>query len=363
MDNNRLLEGYQDIMKTSTPKVAQSSKSRSAGKMKNAKKQNVPSDVAYVAMSKQIKSVNPKVRPTNRGVLISRREPIWNVQAVNSQNVLQSFSLNPALNSTFPWLSLVATNYESYQFRRLEFEFVSARSTATDGRIIMSVDYDASDALPLSQYQQEENTDSLSMAVWACGTMKCSPMNFSKLKSHFTRSGPVPTGSDPKTYDLGIFTVGTYFTNSTSTIGSLYATYEVELFTPSLENGGAGASVWSTQTGNASTALLPSSMLGNLLEITANTTGASPNAIFTLSFLRDWIGVIAIEIAGTNITGLSFATTTALLGTTQFVINTAGTLLIGFVPVNAISGTNVVMTLTSSTTTTYTFYFGQSHLS
>jgi len=157
----------------------------------------------------------------------------------------QSYPLNPALQQSFPWLSQLAGNYDEYEFLQLMFEF---RSTTTDigtsttgqvGTIIMSTNYNAA-SLPFQ--------DKASMMEYAhsasCKTtehmrhfVECDRHKVALSSQLYTRSNPVLTGEDVKTYDHGLFQVG--LANSPAgfaglPIGELWVSYKVMLRKPKL---------------------------------------------------------------------------------------------------------------------------------
>lgn len=52
------------------------------------------------------------------------------------------------MDSTFPWLSSLAQNFEYYHFNNLNFEFVSNLPTTSKGLVYAAIDYNAAD-LPI----------------------------------------------------------------------------------------------------------------------------------------------------------------------------------------------------------------------
>lgn len=143
-----------------------------------------------------------------------------------------SFSLNPGLPTTFPWLSQIASRFEQYRFLSLEFMWVTSSSTATTGTIGMAFDPDALDALPTTKQQIMAYENATTDVGWK-------DMNFSVppkskfAKSLFIRTGTV-SGTDLKTYDLGNFLLA--FQGGSSVAGELYVRYKVALITPDLQN-------------------------------------------------------------------------------------------------------------------------------
>lgn len=178
-------------------------------------------------------------------ITISNREYITDVYAPSSSDfVVNGVKLNPGLQANFPWLSQVAINYEEYEFEKLLFFFRStidignANTSGQSGTVIMACDYNASHPLfpnkeSMMQYHgaiSGKCTDDIT-----CG-IECDYSKTADL-AQFVRSGPVPTGEDVKTYDLGIFQFAVNNCPSAmfnQQIGELWCEYTIKLRVPKL---------------------------------------------------------------------------------------------------------------------------------
>lgn len=152
----------------------------------------------------------------------------------------QGLAINPGQPGLFPWLYKIASRYEKYRFTDLQFIFQTEKSTATNGTVIIAVDYDASDDAPLTKTQLLQNEDKERGAPWQKFRLACSKHNLRDTLAKFVRPGAYPGGSDPKTYDLGTLYVATSGMADTSAVGELYVSYEVEFSTPITEETGNG---------------------------------------------------------------------------------------------------------------------------
>lgn len=93
----------------------------------------------------------PKFSTTVQSFVMTKREFITNIVTSASANTFEYdvFQLNPGLSNTFPWLSQIAPNFETYKCHGLMFEFRSTSSDALNstntalGQVIMSCQYDA----------------------------------------------------------------------------------------------------------------------------------------------------------------------------------------------------------------------------
>jgi len=158
-----------------------------------------------------------------------------------------AFNVNIGQSSTFPWGSKIAALFEKYHFDMLEFYYrreVSEYATnGQSGKVMLSFDYDASDAAPTSKQQVLDT-------IPHADAMPCEPtvvlrINTNEMKSQdgwYVRSGAQPANTDIKTYDCGILYVSTYGCANTTAIGELRVRYKCTLHVPVLEASGGAAS-------------------------------------------------------------------------------------------------------------------------
>jgi hypothetical protein len=143
--------------------------------------------------------------------------------------------VNPGLASTFPWLSSIAYNYESYKFNSLSFRFETQKSTATSGTVLLAADYDAADADPANKQAMMQFHGAVRTAPWAGVSMVCDKRDLQKFGvQRYIRSGALASNLDVKTYDVADFLIATQGMADTTAVGELYVEYDVELITPQL---------------------------------------------------------------------------------------------------------------------------------
>jgi hypothetical protein len=176
---------------------------------------------------------------TRRAQVISEDEYIGEVNGSVSFATTQ-YTVNPGQASVFPWGNKIASLYERYKFRLLEFYFkreVSEYATnGQAGKVILSFDYDASDAAPTTKQQVEDT-------VPHQDGMPCTPIiklsvdcaTLAKNPCKFVRPGAQPANTDIKTYDAGNLYVSTQGNTNATLIGELRVRYVVELTEPVLE--------------------------------------------------------------------------------------------------------------------------------
>lgn len=188
--------------------------------------------MAPVARQTAVTSTQPRVQTNGTGVCIKHREYIMDFNGSDGFSVDATLAIQPGDQNTFPWLAAIARRYESYRFSRLRFLYKTTSATSAGGTMLLTIDYDAADAAPLSKQQAMAYTSSTRMAPWQDSSIDCKPSDLMRKPSYYVRSGSVPN-TDIKTYDVGnLFLISESATKGT---GELYVEYDVHLFTPQLE--------------------------------------------------------------------------------------------------------------------------------
>lgn len=146
-------------------------------------------------------------------ICISNREYVSDVYGPpSSQFYNQTFTINPGEQQNFPFLAQIAANYEEYEFTKLIFMYrstIDVGNTTTAGQtgtLLMACDYNASHQPFTAKDQMMTYHGAVSSKATedcVCG-IECDP-NKGKTLATYVRTGPVPYGEDPKTYDLGLF--------------------------------------------------------------------------------------------------------------------------------------------------------------
>jgi len=158
------------------------------------------------------------------------REFIANVvgQTADYTNVV--YPINPGQAGTFPWLNKEAQLYEKYMFTSLQFSYLTTTNEfqpVAIGKVILAVDYDASDAPPASKISVEDSEPNSTCAPYENMTMSCKPSDINgSIGWHYVRPAGLPGGNDIKTYDCGNLNVGVSANGADdTTIGELWVTY------------------------------------------------------------------------------------------------------------------------------------------
>jgi len=171
----------------------------------------------------------------NRQQVIEEDEYITDVNGSTAFATYQ-FAVNPGQSASFPWLSTVASKFEKYRFEYLEFYYkpqVSPYATnGQAGKVILSLDFDASDNPPTTKTQVESTHPHEDGMPFEVVSLVVDPTECTREDAWFVRPGSVPGGADIKTYDVGVLSVSTYNNAATTNVGELRVKYHVRLWIP-----------------------------------------------------------------------------------------------------------------------------------
>jgi len=152
---------------------------------------------------------------------------------------IDSYPINPGLDTTFPWLSgVVGAKFQQYRINGMTFEFRSMSSDALNstntalGSVIMSTDYDSADTVFQSK-QEMENTEygvSCKPSINMMHGIECARFQ-TPVSELYIRAFDVPAGKDIRLYDLGRFSIASVGCQGTNVnLGELWVTYDIDAF-------------------------------------------------------------------------------------------------------------------------------------
>jgi len=176
-----------------------------------------------------------------RNPIVSHREYVGDITS-SIAFTLSTYSLNPGLVATFPWLAAVASQYEQYRFRGCAWEFRSTSASALNsintalGTVIMATQYDVLDSNFASKLTMENYDMAMSCkpAESMLHGVECNK-RLNPLSELYVRNAGIPANADARLYDLGKFQIATVgMQQADVVIGELWVTYEVELIKPKL---------------------------------------------------------------------------------------------------------------------------------
>jgi hypothetical protein len=214
--------------------------------------------VANLAVSKTMKSRNPRIRSEGECVVIAHSELFdWPLGKLAFTANLTA-AVGPGLSTCFPWLSGVANNFETYRFRRLKFVYYPRCAATQAGQIVMLLDPKSSDTNPrtlqiASTYHVRANGN-----MWA-------PLELEVPQEILSTGGPrrfirssTLQADAAALYDVGRFFFITDGANPfDAIIGEIGVEYEVELWTPGQRPAGQIFALWVNGVGTAASASNP----------------------------------------------------------------------------------------------------------
>nr|WAE42828.1 MAG: capsid protein [Cressdnaviricota sp.] len=269
----------------------------------------------------------PQFKSSGKANIVCHREYITDISG-SVGFAAASYALNPAQPATFPWLAVIAENYEEYIIHGMVFEFKSTSADALNstntalGTVIMATQYNATNAAFSSKQQMENYEFAMSSrpSINQLHAVECSPRE-TPVCELYTRTGSVPSGQDQRLYDLGTFYIATAGMQAAAVIGELWVSYHIELLKPKIP-GTIGGNVQSIHVQNTGfTNALPlgavlSKTSGNLTNwgqilagggLSEMTWSAAPNS--------KWLVTISYTMTGTGAaTGLTTPTPTGTQG-------------------------------------------------
>lgn len=194
----------------------------------------------------------PKQISTGTQTRIIHRELVSKV-AMTTNFAAQRIAVNPGLQASFPWLSSQAVAWETYRFNSLRYRYYTRTGSNSAGSVIISPDYDATDATPTSEMQCSENTGTVEDSVWKDIVCHLRPEGMHALgPKKFTRQGTLSANQDLKTYDAAAVFVCTV-DGTPGPAGVLWVEYDVTLSNPQAPPGGFGAFYQRLSTASPST--------------------------------------------------------------------------------------------------------------
>jgi len=199
---------------------------------------------APVAKTQVTRTPAPKIHRSsmNGDVVVEHEEFLADISGSTAftNNV---FPVNPGLYQSFPWLSQMARLFESYKFESLEYQFKTEAATTAIGSVMAAIDYDASDAPPVSKQQLATYRGYARSSPWNNFNQRSLKEDLSKRKTYYVRTAGLTANQDPQLFDTGLFIISTERQADTSVVGELYVKYRVRLMTPQLSNPALGSAL------------------------------------------------------------------------------------------------------------------------
>jgi hypothetical protein len=191
----------------------------------------------------------PKVRNLQKGeaFVLSHREFLKDIVSGDFEDgteltnfTLEKFSLNPANPDLFPWLSVIAGNFQEYKVTGMLVEFKTTCSdlstTLSLGTVILTADYNVLADAPINKQTMEnmENAGSCKPSCSLIMPIECKS-SLTSISNHLF-VGPLDAADgDLRLYDhCNIFFASAGIPRASVTIGELWITYEIAFYKPKM---------------------------------------------------------------------------------------------------------------------------------
>jgi len=280
----------------------------------------------------------------DQSTLLRRREYVGDISG-SVTFATTGYNFNPGLSNLFPWASQFANSYDEYVVSNASFIYEPEQASSATGAVILSFDYDASDAAPVDKVSALETKDSVRSAPWTPSrlTLAASDLKHRCAEALFTRAATVPS-TDIKTYDLGVLYVSTVGQATTGTIGELWIEYTIQLRVPQrTQNPGSNVI--------AATSITKSVIFGTAATITGTPTFSVSGS--TLTFNSPGYILLAYLATGTGVTSPTVTASTGAAATLVAAIVDGGSVnQVGYLVARVLSGSTLLLDFTGSTTIT-----------
>ena len=242
----------------------------------------------------------PQFSGNDRCTIISHREFVGDVVGSTNFN-LNTYTINPANSTLFPWLAQISENYEEHVWQGLIFQFVttcgnSVGSTNTAlGTVVMATQYNTLAQTFLNK-QQMENSEFCQSSVPSASIMhpiECDPaLTYNQGLFFVQNPNASSTNADPRAYNIGKFSIATQGMQASNTVGELWVTYKICLLKPKLSSNIAGGDHYKLDYANAA----PGNPFGNASGISLSTSSISysvynTSQAMTALKVSPWTGV------------------------------------------------------------------------
>jgi len=251
----------------------------------------------------------PQFAGKTGAVRVRHREYLGDVIASSNAGAFlnTSYSINPGLFSTFPWLASFATQFDEWRPNGIVFVYKTTSSTysgtASLGTVILATDYDVSDAKYGTKQEMENSSFAVScnVAMSVMHPIECK-VNERMSNVLFTRSGSVTDSL--RFYDLGNFQIATQGCAANQNCGELWMTYDITFYKTQLYGGIGGGGILSSQysiTGWANATPFGTSRTLSSRSTLTSLTVTGTTVVFPLSCVGGTF-IVALASIGTGVT-------------------------------------------------------------
>lgn len=176
----------------------------------------------------------PKFGSTASSFVFEHAEYLGDISGTSSFSA-STYTINPANPSTFPWLSQMATAFETYKIEGMLFRFESTSGSYTGattalGNVMAYIAYDVTDTAPTNKQillQSDGVVEGKPTENWLLG-VECDPSRLPRDKLYVGTAAP---GTDARLNDFAKVVIATSGNPSTDILGELWIHYRVRFYT------------------------------------------------------------------------------------------------------------------------------------
>lgn len=184
----------------------------------------------------------------NGSIRVRHREFITNIDTSQNSTAMLALPLNPGDSTTFPWLSLMAANYDRWEPVRIALSYEPFTATTTAGSVSAFIDYDPNDEAPVNKAALLNSMGAKRSPIWSNFNVPMARSEITKDKHLFTRiaSRGAYTGN-LRLSDAGTAFVAVTDSDYVGDVGEMWIDYEILLHVPALSKSDPMASRRLTQ--------------------------------------------------------------------------------------------------------------------
>jgi hypothetical protein len=280
---------------------------------------NVKINSAPVSKGVMVKSSKPRMQSEGNGFVIRHREFIQDVTgSVSPFEVVDTLALQPGDPRSFPWLSCIASRYESYDFLELSFELLPEVSTSEPGYISLVPEYDATDSAPISKSSALNNQSAISTSVFNRSRLICHNNDLHKRKTYFVRVGSV---TDKNLTDVGNLFIIAGNNSDAGVKMQLWVSYRIRFRTPQIM---VGPSLGPSAKINAGGTITPAAPFGTSHSITYGREEFLSVGSNTITLTRSVNCFVYFYVQGTGITSVTITSSGTANTLNSLIATTSG---------------------------------------
>lgn len=212
----------------------------------HAKNERVTAPVAYGTRIKRGSAHFAKGSAPG-SLVVSHTEYLTDVAGSNGGIYIATVDLNPGVFGAFPWLSSVARRFETYRFKRLQYQYRQTTTTGETGVVALASCWNVNDPVPTTKDEVLNFEGTVKSSPWVDLDFNCLHPNLKQRSTYFVRTGPVVPpenetsrgGAENRDVDYNMYDTARLIVlvqdETTGVLGELYVKYEIEFMTPIVE--------------------------------------------------------------------------------------------------------------------------------